>query len=327
MGLALLKSSGEAAAWRDIAVAIPPGVRLESGETLSAPEVTLRVFGDQSRPAVVALGGISADRKVATIGDANGWWDAIAGPSRAIDTDAYCVIGLDFLPGGDEQARTITSADQARILGIALDAIDIARLHAFVGASYGGMVGLAFAARYPERLNSLCVISASDRPHPAATALRGIQRRILAFASDCGRPEDGVSLARQLAMTTYRSPEEFAERFNSAPGPAAGDPYDICNYLISRGEAYDMSPARFVTLSDSIDRHRVDANLVRTKTLLISNVQDRLTPPADMRRLQVALGGPAALVEIDSIYGHDAFLKEQDAIGRPIKSFLEENDQ
>ena len=132
-----------------------------------------------------------------------------------------------------------------------------------------------------------------------------------------------MALARQLGMITYRTPEEFEARFESAPGAAAGEPYDICEYLISRGDAYGMDPRRYVTLSDSIDRHRADAAKIAADSLIIAAESDRLAPRADLKRLADAIKG-ARFIEIPSLYGHDAFLKETGVIGPHIKKFLEE---
>ncbi|OFX02483.1 MAG: hypothetical protein A3E78_04610 [Alphaproteobacteria bacterium RIFCSPHIGHO2_12_FULL_63_12] len=302
---------------------LPPDFRLASGERLSRPEIRLRVHGDPSMPAIVAAGGISAGRCVGDHAAGEGWWRDIVRVGGAVDLSKFCVIGFDFLPNPGETARTVTSGDQARALAFALEKINVARLHAFVGASYGGMVALAFAARFPQRLEKLCVLSAADRPHPAATALRGIQRRIVEFGRRLGAPGEGVSLARQLAMVTYRTPEEFKQRFDSAPGAAAGDPYGVCAYLIARGDAYDMAPERFVTLSDSIDRHAVDPAEIQTPALFLAATTDRLAPSEDIRRLAASVAD-GAYFEFASLYGHDAFLKEAAVIGPVIQKFIEE---
>lgn len=308
----------------EVSVFLPEGVTLDSGEKLSKPELNVRFYGDLTQPAIAVAGGISAGRIVADTAEDRGWWREFVCAGGAVDLDKYCVVGFDFLPNDGETARTISTADQARALAHALNIICIDELYAFVGASYGGMVGLRFAELFPERIKKVCAISAPDRPHPAATAQRGVQRRIIEFARECGEPQRGVALARQLAMVSYRTPEEFEQRFQSNPaGESAGDPYDICEYLIARGEAYGMNAPRYLTLSDSIDRHRADPAKIEAETLIVAVSSDRLAPAGDLKRLADAVSG-AAFVEIPSVYGHDAFLKEAAAIGPHIKEFLKE---
>ena len=310
----------------DVSVFLPSEFTLDSGEKLSRPELRVRVYGELDRPAIVAAGGISAGRTLADAKDGEGWWREIVCRGGAVDLNQFCVIGFDFLPNAGETARTITTHDHARALADALDVLNIETLHAFVGASYGGMIALAFAQNYPDRIKKLCAISAPHRPHPSATALRGIQRRIIDFAAKNGDASAGVALARQIAMVTYRTPEEFAERFDGVPGNAAGDAYDVCDYLIARGAAYTMDAGRYRTLSDSIDRHRVDPASIKSQSLIIASQSDRLAPSADLKRLAGAITS-AAFVEIPSLYGHDAFLKDAPIIGSHIKSFLEERPQ
>lgn len=307
----------------DVSVLLPAGFTLQSGERLARPELRLRLFGPDGAPAIVVSGGISAGRDVAGGAGDKGWWRDIVGPGLAVDTATTRVIGFDFLPNPGETARTISTLDQSRALAHALDAIGVKSLKAFVGASYGGMLALAFAEAFPDRVERICVLSAADRPHAASTALRGVQRRIVEFAVRAGDPQAGLSLARQLAMTTYRTPEEFDARFPHAPGARAGDPYAVCDYLIAKGDSYRMAPARYVTLSDSIDRHAVDPARIGARALFIAVSEDRLVPAADTRRL--AEGAPnARYAEISSLYGHDAFLKEHAVLSPLIKSFIEE---
>lgn len=309
----------------DVSVFLPDDFTLESGEQLSRPEIRVRVYGDPENPAVAVAGGVSAGRAVADVKDEKGWWSEIVSSGGPVDLNRFCVIGFDFLPYDGETARTITTADQARALVDALDVLNIETLHAFVGASYGGMIALVFAELFPARIKNICAVSAPDRAHPSATAIRGIQRRIIKLAEKNGDGQEGVALARQLAMISYRTPEEFENRFDSAPGGAAtGDPYDVCDYLIARGAAYPANPGRYLTLSDSVDRHRADPSKIKAKTLIIAATSDRLAPVGDLRRLAEALEH-SSIIEISSLYGHDAFLKEAAVIGPHIKSFLEEH--
>lgn len=299
---------------RDVRAAIPTGFRLASGDELAATEVIGRLHGANQGPLVVVAGGISAGRFAAQ------WWSWVVKAGGPVDLTRCRVLAFDYLPGKDEPGVTLTTQDQARLLVLLLDALNEPVVDAFVGASYGACVGLAFAADYPQRTGRLVAISGTHRAHPAATAWRGVQRRILAFARDCGREAEGVALARELAMTTYRSPEEFDARFDTRAPAAAGEAYPVCDYLISRGEGYDAvtSAARWITLSDSLDRHAVAPEAVQCPLTVVGFTSDRLVPIEDSRDLAARAPNLARLVEAPSIFGHDAFLKERDVVGRAI---------
>ena len=303
---------------RDVRAVIPEDFRLESGERLTAPEVVGRIHGEDAGPLVVVAGGISSGRFAA------GWWSWAVRAGGPVDLDRARVLAFDFAPGKDEPGVTITTTDQARLLAVLLDGIGEPAVDAFVGASYGGCVGLAFAAAFPERIGQLVAISAAHRSHPAATAWRGVQRRLLAFARDCGREAEGVALARELAMITYRTPEEFALRFAPTPPRAAGGPYPVCDYLIDRGAAYAevTSAARWIALSDSLDRHAIAPGAVRCPLTVIGFTSDRLVPIEDSRELAARAPNLIRLVEAPSIFGHDAFLKERELVGRALHDAL-----
>ena len=303
---------------RDVRAVIPEDFRLESGERLTAAEVVGRIHGADAGPLVVVAGGISSGRFAA------GWWSWAVRAGGPVDLDRARVLAFDFAPGKDEPGVTITTTDQARLLGLLLDTIDAPRLDGFVGASYGGCVGLAFAAALPQRIGRLVVISAAHRSHPAATAWRGVQRRLLAFARDCGREAEGVALARELAMVTYRTADEFALRFAPTPPRRAGEPYPVCDYLIARGAAYAeaTSAARWITLSDSLDRHAVAPGAVRCPLTVVGFTSDRLAPIEDSRELAARAPNLIRLVEAPSIFGHDAFLKERELVGRALHDAL-----
>lgn len=303
----------------DVSVAIPADFQLESGAALPDAELRLRRHGRLDAPVVLAAGGISADRAVAGDG---GWWRDVVAPGGGIDLDRYQVVGFDFAPTDDHRVA-ITPADQARLLLTALDGLDVERIHAFVGASYGGMVGLALAALAPDRVERLCVISAAHQPAPLAAGWRGVQRRIVEYAIAHGEPAEGLALARQLAMITYRSADEFSDRF--ARVLDAHGRSDLDRYLVSRGAAYveRMSPRRWLSLSEAIDRCWVAPEAVKTATTLVACPTDQLAPIADMRAFATRLPALTAFHELPSLYGHDAFLKEPERLGAIVSNFLE----
>ncbi|WGM30094.1 homoserine O-succinyltransferase [Brevundimonas sp. NIBR11] len=315
----------------DVVVDIPADFRLASGERLGQRQVVGRLHGKAGAPLVVVAGGISAGRFVhRTETNGLGWWSGAVSIRGPIDLSRFQVLAFDYAPEAEDGAQsvTITSRDQARLLGLILDEIGDPTVAAFVGCSYGGMIALAFAELFPERVEQLIVVSAAHRAHPQATAWRGIQRRILKLAEEAGRPEDGVALARELAMTTYRTAEEFAERFETEAPTSAGQTYPVCEYLTARGKAYrtHTTPSRWLSLSDSIDRHSVTPEAIRTPTTLVGFISDRLVPIDDIRELAARLPALFRLVEAPSLYGHDAFLKEDEVVAAILRTALKDID-
>ena len=194
---------------------------------------------------------------------------------------------------------------------------------AVIGGSYGGMVALAFAERNPERVASLFLVSAADRPHPMAIAWHSIQRHIVRFAIDCGRPQEGLRLARAVALSLYRSSEEFAARFPATPS-LNGEQFvfPVERYLFSEGgRAADFHAEAFLCLSESLDLHNVDAGRVFVPTLAVGAREDQLVPLSDVRAL-VARMAVANLREISSIHGHDAYLREPEQLREILATTL-----
>lgn len=307
---------------------IPGPLTLHHGGTLYGVRLAWRLAGPQGAPVVCALGGISAHRRVCDTQEAHDcWWREIAGPGRPLDAQRFRILGFDFLggcgestaPGAGADFPTISSYDQAQALLRILNHLGIASLRAIAGGSYGGMVALAFAELYPERVAQLVVIGACDQAHPMSTAWRSIERRIIRFGLEVGQPQPAVELARALAMTTYRSSEEFAARFRGAPSLEGEElVFPVERYLMARGRAYASRyrPESFLCLSQSIDLHRVDATRIFVPTSAVAVREDRLVPIADVRAM-VARLPQGRFYEISSVYGHDAFLKEAELL-RPV---------
>ena len=272
-------------------------------------------LGDAALPAIVVQGGISADRCSTALppDEAPGWWQAQVGAGRAFDPAHVQVLSIDWLGADGTLDAPIDTADQADAIAAALDRLGVARIEAFVGCSYGALVGLQFAARYPNRLRRLVAIAGAHRPHPYASALRAIQRKVVALGQLQCVDELGLSLARQLAMLTYRAPEEFALRF--ADGVVLDGAHARCaseDYLEAQGTRYAerWSPTAFLRLSESIDLHRVDPARIGVPTTLVAVHGDRLVPPEDVHELAAGIGAPTRVHVLRSLFGHDAFLKE-----------------
>ncbi len=276
--------------------------------------VCAEVSGPRDAPVVVALGGISARAHIASnvLSAAPGWWEAQVGPQRALDTQRLRVLSIDWLGSDGSFDAPIDTTDQAGAVFAVCDALGVSQIPLVVGASYGAMVALQMAARSAKRVGAVLAWSGTHRPHPFASAWRSIQRKIVHLRGV--DPTEAVSLARQLAMLSYRSPKEVGERFTEAPA-IVGDHVRVAadDYLEARGAAYaaTFSATAFARLSESIDLHFIDPSTLRVPLRLVAIEGDLLAPPDEALALARACEGPVETTILSSRWGHDAFLKEE----------------
>nr|WP_314446749.1 homoserine O-succinyltransferase [uncultured Sphingomonas sp.] len=289
-----------------------------------AAPVTLRyeLAGDASAPLLIIAGGISADRHVIASQalPSAGWWEAqrpVLAPFRRLAIDWIGAVGrLD---------RPIHPADQARALLLLLDHLGIERAAAFIGASYGAMVGMQLAALAPARCGRLLAISAAHRAHPFITAQRALQRQAVELGERLGDAEAGVALARKIAMLAYRTPEEFADRFTAPPRLDRHERVTCCAeaYLDAHGTRHcsRVSAVAYRRLSESIDLHAIDPAAITIPAVFAAALDDRLIPAADIAALAAGAQN-GRYVSLPTRFGHDSFLKEQAIIAALLTDFL-----
>lgn len=243
----------------------------------------------------------------------------------------------------------LTVADMVRAQFLLLDHLGVGELHAAVGASLGGMQSLQAAALESERVKRCVSISACAQSHPMSVAMRYVQRQAVltdpAWAE--GRyygqsfPHVGLKLAREIGTITYRSGPEWEERFGrkrtTDEVPRFDADFEVESYLDYQGEKFCLmyDPNSYLVISKAMDLFDLGAgeesyaqgvSRVRCPTLVIGVRSDLLFPCWQQREIASILEKahlPVKYVEIDAPYGHDTFLIEVDAVGGPVKRFLE----
>ncbi|MCJ7556938.1 MAG: homoserine O-succinyltransferase [Gammaproteobacteria bacterium] len=309
---------------------------LKRGGSLLSPQIGYELTGPEAAPVLVAMGGISATRHVASTAEYSGpgWWEDFVGPGKALDTSRFRVLGMDFLGGNDQtqgprlQAGPFPSVDpedQARLLAELMDLLSIPRLHGFFGASYGGMVALQFAALFPERLEKLVIVGATHRPPAIATALRCVQREAIRRCQRLGDAAEGLRIARAIGMVTYRSAQEFEQRFSAEPESRDGQlAFEVQDYLFSRGDEFArrFSPEAVLCLSESIDLQQMEPERITVPAELLCASTDFVAPPELMIELSRRINAPCRYTQYESLYGHDSFLKEVELLGAHFKRIL-----
>jgi homoserine O-acetyltransferase len=292
--------------------------------------IAWELVGPGAAPVVFVAGGISAHRHVAAnarFGE-RGWAEGLVAEGRALDPSRCRLLSFDYIGSDGGLDAPIDTADQADAVVALLDALGIDTLHAFVGYSYGALVGLQLAVHHPARLGRLIAVSGAHRAHPYAAAWRALQRRAVLLGQLQCADAQGLALARQFAMLSYRTPEEFGERFDAAPEIVNGRVRVAAeDYLDAAGAQYAARTpvTAWVRLSESIDLHRVDPAAVRVPTLVVAVEGDRLVPMSDAVALVEGLGTRGRLRVLRSAYGHDAFLKDTDRIDSILASVLRDS--
>jgi len=236
-----------------------------------------------------------------------------------------------------------------------LDHLGIERLHASVGASLGGMQSLMLAGLAPDRVGRLVSISAAARSHPQSIAMRFVQRQAVMADPDWrdGRyygesfPHRGLRVAREIGTLTYRSGPEWMERFGRSrikdDVPRLDEDFQVESYLAYQGDKFCLQydPNSYLYISKAMDLFDMTEEAVgqapgsgRAPTLLsdvacpalvVGVTSDILFPAWQQRELADLLDGVAPRVvhrELESPYGHDAFLIERRRLGPVIGSFL-----
>jgi homoserine O-acetyltransferase len=190
--------------------------------------------------AVLILTGLSPDAHAASnAGNTDeGWWEAMVGPGKPIDTDRWFVICANSLgsckgstgpasinPGTGDPYRLdfpeLSVEDVANAAHALVRGLGVETLACVIGNSMGGMTALAYLLLHPGSARTHINISGSARALPFSIAIRSLQREAIRLDphwnnghyDDDRYPEAGMRMARKLGVITYRSALEWDGRF------------------------------------------------------------------------------------------------------------------
>ncbi len=280
---------------------------------------------------------------------AGDWWTPLIGPGRALDTNRVGVLCANLLGGryGSTGPTSldpstgapygpafpaITARDQARAVWALADRLGIGRFSLVTGGSLGGMIAQEFALDRPDAVDHVLPMAAPAATGAMAIAWNHIQLELIARLGD-----EGLALARQLAMTTYRSEDDFDGRFGRRR--EADGRFSIASYLDHQGDKllgrFDPDTYRvLVGVMDGHDVGRGRGGIVEAYRALASSgtgvtgvgIPGDILYGADQVRALVdqaaAAGVDASYREIRSSKGHDAFLIEWDQLAAIIDEAL-----
>jgi homoserine O-acetyltransferase/O-succinyltransferase len=355
-------------------VTLPGPLPLDGGGSLAPVELGYETYGAlnaEASNAILICHALTGDQFVASphpITGKPGWWARMVGPGKPIDTDRFCVIAVNAIGGcmgssGPETAGpdgkplgmrfpVITVSDMARSQALLMDHLGIARLHAVVGGSMGGMQALAWAAHFPDRVAAALVIASTAKHSAQNIAFHEVGRQAIMadpnwrggdYYDDGKAPDAGLAVARMAAHITYLSEqgltEKFGRRLQNRDAKTFGFDADfqVESYLRHQGlsftDRFDANSYLYITRAiDYFDlAEEFGGQLAHafrgsaTRFCLVSFDTDWLYPTAESKAIAHALnaaGAAVSFVELASPYGHDAFFLEDPALDRVVAGFL-----
>lgn len=348
--------------------------RMHRAGYLESPTFAYETWGELNEArdnAVLIFTGLSPSAHAASSAEdmTPGWWEEMIGTQLPIDTERYFVICVNSLgscfgttgpasvnPETGKRYRLsfpiLTLEDVADSTHYVVQQLGVEVLHTVVGCSMGGMSGLAFCVRHPEAVRNFVSISSGTRAMPFSIAVRSLQREMIRSDPkwkkgdyDVGDPPiTGQRLARKLGMITYRSAEEWAQRFGRERSTTHSriedqfiPEFSVESYLENHGRKFTgaFDPNCYLYLSHASDLFdlaeyggSLDSGFKRLqleRALVIGVRTDILFPPEQQRELAEGIARVCTdtqLAELDCIRGHDSFLVDMDAFRPVIWDFL-----
>jgi len=244
----------------------------------------------------------------------------------------------------------VTIHDMVNTQRVLIDHMGIDQLLCAVGGSMGGMQVLQWVVSYPERIRLAIPIATTSKLSSQAIAFNEVGRQ--AIQSDphwregeyYGKaiPRRGLSIARMIGHITYLSEKSMHQKFGRKLQDKAEYGYDfradfqVESYLRYKGDhfvdRFDANSYLYISKAmDYFDLAQPDGKLeeafanVKAKFLVISFSSDWLFPSYQSKEIVSAcrrVGAEAIYTEIQTDYGHDAFLLESEQISSLVTNFL-----
>jgi homoserine O-acetyltransferase len=249
----------------------------------------------------------------------------------------------------------ITIRDMVRLQHMLIGHLGISRLLCVSGGSMGGMQALEWAVSYPDMVRSVIPVATTWRHSAQQIAFNEVGRQAIMADPDWAQgeyydkkpPARGLSVARMVGHITYMSDESMREKFGRRLrekekfGFDFGVDFEVESYLRYRGNQFvsrfDANSYLYITkaedyfdLTNGTGRLSDAFRTVETRFLVISFTSDWLYPSyqsQEIVRVLRRLNGDVAYCDLQSNYGHDAFLVDVAEQTEIVRGFLNSTER
>jgi len=283
--------------------------------------------------------GIDIDKYFVVCSNVLGGCKGSTGPS-SINPKTGKPFGIDF--------PIVTISDMVDAQRHLIDHLGIGKLLTVIGGSMGGMQVLQWMVTYPQRIRSAIPIATTLKHTPQQIAFNEVGRQAVMADPDWrngdyyghAAPAKGLAVARMIGHITYMSDASMAEKFGRkfrqerAPFKFAAD-FEVEGYLRYRGDnfvkRFDANSYLYITKAidyfNILNGHSLGSVFqgLQAKVLVIAFKSDWLYPAYQSQEIVKACklsGVDASYCEVNSTYGHDAFLLETEQEANLVSSFL-----
>jgi homoserine O-acetyltransferase len=262
---------------------------MDCGVMLEHWQIAYQTYGTlnaEKSNAILVCHALTGDQHVASrnpITGKGGWWTAMIGPGKPIDTDRFFIICANVLAGctgttgpastNPETGQPwglsfpmVTIRDMVRAQAALIDSLGIDTLFCVAGGSMGGMQVLQWAASYPERVFSALPLATAAKHSAQNIAFHEVGRQAVMadpdwrggrYLEEGTRPAKGLSVARMGAHITYLSEPALHRKFGrklqdrEAPTFSFDADFQVESYLRHQGvsfvERFDANSYLYVT--------------------------------------------------------------------------------
>jgi homoserine O-acetyltransferase len=243
----------------------------------------------------------------------------------------------------------VTIEDMVTAQKYLLDHLGIKKLLCAAGGSMGGLQALTWAVMFPDIVHSVISIAANTRHTAQQIALHEVARQAIMSDPDWQNgdyygksiPARGLALSRMIGHITYMSEQSMEEKFGrkliskERLGHDFSSDFEVENYLKYRAgnfvQRFDANA--YLYLSKALDYFDLaeDGPLAdafapaKASFLIVSFTSDWLYPSYQSKEMVRALKAndlDVSDIEINTSYGHDAFLVEVEGLSKLITHFL-----